>query len=244
MKPWPQWKLQSVAGIVDANKTVAVEGQYVVLDRKLLPQHAEEVQLLFKARGCQGDQQHCHLRTPHGVRKESDLDCFICTANTSNNMYKTEVGVIEDLKGHEHGKQMLLGVACQWAPPSKWGWKGRFDFYHFPSATMIQVDGPPHFVGIRKHQASELLHHDMNCCGTIWKQSGRLVRVHHADIEGCATLLLQAASRPGRFIALSPEFAYVKWVDEGECHSYEGCLSKLLQCTPHVNQSDDCIWFY
>lgn len=243
MKPWPEWKLKLVAGIVDANRTVVVEGQYIVLDRKMLSQHAEEVQLLFKARGCQGAEQHFHLRTPHGVRDQSDLDCFICTANASHNMFKTEVGVIKDLKAHEHGKHMLLGVVCQWAPPSLWGWKGRFDFYHFPSATMIQVDGPPHFVGMRKQKASKLLQHDMDCCVAVWRQSGRLVRVHHEDIEGCATLILQAASRPGSFIALSPRFAYVKWVDGSECHDYEGCLSNLLQCTAHVNDSDDCIWF-
>ena len=240
MAPWLDWKATALEGTQDLNPGLVLHGLQPVYKGKLLAANAEGVQLFFKAADCAHGTQHLHLRTPNGVRRREQLRCLLCPGYVSTRVqYETERQVIELVRQARDGHKLLQGVVCQWAPP--W-WTGRVDFYHYPTETIIQVDGPPLFEGHRKQQPCKLLLNDLDCCCNVWEQHGRILRIHYLDIEESADLVHKAVAKEGAFIALSPAFADVSWVQDGNVWSYKSQLGRLLK-SPAAVDTDGMSWF-
>lgn len=240
MAPWLEWKVTALQGTQDLNPGLVVHGLQPVYKGKLVPANAEGVQLFFRAADCDTGMQHLHLRTPNGVRREEQLRCLLCPSHVSTRVqYETERQVIEQVRQSRDGHKLLQGVVCQWAPP--W-WSGRVDFYHFPTETIIQVDSLPHFEGLRKQEPCKLLLNDLDCCCKVWEQHGRILRIHHLDIEEAAELVHKAINAEGPFIALSRAFADVGCVQNGNVWSYRSQLARLLKA-PAADDTDGMSWF-
>lgn len=240
MAPLLVWKAKALEGTEHLNPGLVLEPLGPVYKGKVLAASAERVQLFFKAADCDKGTQHLHSRTPHGVKKPKHLRCVLCPRHVASRVqFETERQVIEHVRESRDGDKLLLGVVCQWCPP--W-WDGRVDFYHYPTETIIQVDGPPHFEGLRKQQPCMLLLNDLECCCKVWEQQGRILRIHHLDIEAAGDLVHEALDKKGAFIALSPAFAHVGFVHGGQVWSYKSNLVRQLGC-PAVVDNDNTIWF-
>lgn len=241
MKPWSEWKANGLEGTEDLNPGLVANGLHPKLEGKLLPASAEGVQLFFKASDCEPGAQHVHLRTPHGVKKPEDLECQLCPEFVGTRVeWQTERQVIEHIRQSENGHKLLQEVVCQWVP--KW-WSGRVDFYHYPSKTIIQVDGEPHFEGVRKLKPCTLLQNDMKCCSKVWQQQARMLRIHYADIDASAEYVQRCIAKQGPFIVLSPSFAMVGCSQGSISWSYTPQLGRILGCSA-ITDTDGTIWFF
>lgn len=239
MAPWSEWKAKALEGTQQLNPGLVLHGLQPVYNKRILAANTEGVQLFFRAAGCDPGTQHVHLRTPHGVNKPEHLKCLLCPSYVAARVqYGTERQVIEHVRQSRDGHNVLLGFVCQWAP--RW-WKGRVDFYHYPTETIIQVDGPPHFEGHRNQQPCLLLQKDIECCVKVLQQHGRMLRIHHMDIEESAEAVHKAINKEGAFIALSPKFADVSDVQGNIVKSYMSMICNRLECD--VTRDDDSmIW--
>ena len=70
----------------------------------------------------------------------------------------------------------------------------------------------------------------------------RILRIHYLDIEESADLVHKAVAKEGAFIALSPAFADVSWVQDGNVWSYKSQLGRLLK-SPAAVDTDGMSWF-
>lgn len=209
------------------------------LGQKPLVRSLESRQLYFRCWGCAaGVPAHYRLLTPHAVKKQGDLQCPIC--HPAEKIKNTvEVGALEALRHVGLADQLIW----QWKPPF---WPGRIDFYHYPSGTIIQLDGPPHFEGIRRLKACELLLNDLDFCSSAWFWGGgecRVVRVHDADLPDVC-IIRAAMEQEGKFICLSRSFDEVSWMDGGKRLSYyQSLLSKLGASCCSFCTRGGAIWF-
>jgi hypothetical protein len=230
---------QQLMGTEHLNAGLAFINGSPCLELNSIKKDMEGRQLFFKSLDCTaGGEAHYRLMTPHALSEKEQLKCPIChpRARVKNTL---EIKVLEALRADGVAGELIW----QWAPPF---WDGRVDWYHYPSATIIQVDGSPHFEGIRRLHACQLLRHDLEFCTRAWESGGAglgVVRVHEADLPS-ALLINAAILEQGKFICLSPAYKYVRWEEGGGNLSYVEWLHRKLgaSCTC-CTRPDFSIWF-
>ena len=100
--------------------------------------------------------------TPKALKKADDLVCRLCNPNLVK--VDTEVTFIQ--KGQEKG--FLDGMIWQYQPAAPRWWRGRIDFLHHPTKTLIQVDGSAHFGRYRDGQPGVQLKMDIAFNADAW----------------------------------------------------------------------------
>lgn len=230
-----QWKLQQVERSAALNPELWWRGSIPILDGKPLSLSLEGKQFFFKATGCAAArQQHYRLLTPHALKTPEALECVLCKPALIK--YASERDMVLEFSSCG----LLQDMVWQWQP--LW-WSGRVDFMHWPTGTVIQVDGSAHFRGLRKLTPAAMLLGDIQFNKQAWERGGRVVRVHTADVAECGPLIQAALQQQGSFIALSPSYAGVHWQQDGIVQSYlEWLAAAVGPCCCSSGQQPRSVW--
>jgi very-short-patch-repair endonuclease len=192
---------------------------------KPLAAYGEGVQLLFRAVGCTGS-PHYRLMTPNAVSRGADMNCCFCIKPSK---YETERAISQALQ------QAELDTDTTWQYQPNWLAAGRVDFYMFKVGVVVQVDGSAHTQGIySKQELPQPLQQDLCFNVRAWQAGAKVMRVLHTDLNDAELhVQLQLAAgvggdRNGPWLALSPEYMFLTWVDAvtQERASY---ISRFLQ---------------
>lgn len=195
---------KALAGTEHLNAGLECKEGQLQYNKQPLKLHQEGLQLYCKTEGCLPGVQHYRLLTPHAVSSGAKLDCEICLESQK---FSSEQAMTSALQSAGWDQYAVL----QWQP--SW-WHGRVDYYFPGGGVVMQVDGAAHFVANRKtRQPRELLASDLRFNLATWQHQGKLVRVHHADLDrpSWQVHVLAMSVMEGPLLVLSPSFTYVSW---------------------------------
>lgn len=71
------------------------------------------------------------------------------------------------------------------------------DFCHYPSETMNQVDGPPHFEDLRKLQPCNSLPDGKDCCSRVWELQDQMLPKNTDVTKASADYVHKATAEEG-----------------------------------------------
>jgi hypothetical protein len=182
-----------------------------------------------------------HLRrcTPNAVREPRNLMCrFCCPASALKRARRNCPSALE---------RAVYRLLPALAPMQEWRWQfcpllpradlAPVDFYHVPSGTHLEVDGPQHFTStMHDAPAPQQQNHDIRKTTALWAAGAALVRIHHADVAGGAAAVAEAAAwalharacgYAGPLLVLTPTYAPDAAVARGRGSHAWWCLPEL-----------------